>query len=354
MILDQASFGTTAEGRKVDLFTLSHGGLQMKLTNFGGRITQLLVPDRDGKEQTVVLGFDNLNSYLGDVRFFGSIVGRVANRIAGGKITVAGKEYSLPINDGAGRQNTLHGGLKGFDKVVWDANPKDSPRGPSVVLTYLSPDGDQGLPGNLRATATYTLLDHARLHVEYRATTDRTTVVNLSNHTYFNLAGAGVGTILDQALTLHADKYTPTNDNLIPTGEIKPVRGTPLDFTKPNPIGSRIGDLPKPGYDHNFVLNSDYLVGVDEAAMVLAARVHDPKSGRVMEIMTTQPAIQFYSGTYLDGSIHGIGGAYNKYSALALEPQHFPDSPHHPNFPSIALEPGQEYRHVCIYRFSIA
>ncbi|HTU90893.1 MAG TPA: aldose epimerase family protein, partial [Gemmataceae bacterium] len=295
----------------------------------------------------VVLGFDNLKDYVERNPHFGATVGRVANRIAKGKFTLNGKEYTLAVNNGP---NSLHGGLKGFDKKVWKAEPETLPDGAAVKLSYVSKDGEEGYPGNLTVTVVYTLTNENALRIDYTATTDKDTPVNLTNHSYFNLAGAKSGDILDHELTITADKYTPSDDTLIPTGEIKPIKDTPLDFSKPRRIGERIDQLknyPGGGYDHNFVLTSG---GKD---LSLAARVSEPKTGRIMEMYTTEPAVQLYTSNYLNGKLTGRGGvAYKKHAALCLEAQHFPDAVHHDNFPSIILKPGETYKQTTIYKFS--
>jgi aldose 1-epimerase len=313
---------------------------------YGAILTELHVADRNGKLEDVVLGFDNLKDYLAGHPMFGATVGRVANRIAKGKFTLDGKEYRLAVNSGP---NSIHGGRKGFDKVVWRAETLTKPDGVAVQLNYRSPDGEEGYPGNLSTTVTYTLTNENELKITYAATTDKPTPVNLTNHSYFNLSGVKDGDVLGHELMLAADEYTPADATLIPTGEIRPVRGTPLDFTRPTPIGARIAEL-KPtlgGYDHNFVLRGG------GKSLVLAARVYDPKSGRVMEMFTTEPAVQLYTANFLDGKRKGKGGvAYGKHQGLCLEAQHFPDSVNHPNFPSIILRPGGTYTQTTVYKFS--
>jgi aldose 1-epimerase len=344
--LQKMDFGKTPEGMPVELYVLKNGRMTVKVMTYGAIITELHVPDRRGTPGDVVLGFDNLEGYLGNKPFFGATIGRVANRIAGGKFTLEGKEYALALNDGP---NSLHGGRKGFDKVLWNAEEVSGPDGPAVKLTYLSRDGEEGYPGNLSASVTFTVTDDDALRIDDTATTDKATPVNLTNHSYFNLAGPASGTILDHELMLAADSYTPVDDTLIPTGEIASVRETPVDFTTPTLIGARIDQLkgdPR-GYDHNFVLRGG------EKSPVLAARLYDPKSGRVMEVFTTEPGVQFYSGNFLDGTLKGKGGvAYRKHQGLCLETQHFPDSVHHANFPSIILRPSMTYTQTTIYRFS--
>jgi aldose 1-epimerase len=310
-------------------------GFEVSVTTYGGAITTLKTPDRNGRFGDIVLGFQTRDEYVRSPRYFGALIGRHANRIARGRFSLNGIEYQLPCNNGP---NHLHGGFKGFDKRDWTIEED----GNSLHLTYFSKDGEEGYPGNVTASVDYTLLDK-ELRVDYRATTDRDTIVNLTNHSYFNLRGAG--TILDHELTLRADHFTPVSEDLIPTGEIKPVAGTPMDFRNGKAIGLEIGDTAS-GYDHNFVMN-DW-----DGTLRFAARLYEPVSGRVLEILTTEPGIQFYSGNFLDGSYTGKNGfVYEKYTGLCLEPQHFPDAPNHPNFPSTVLRPGEEYRHTSIYRF---
>jgi aldose 1-epimerase len=336
------SFGKLPDGTVVDLYALTNAkGLLAKVTNYGTIITELHVPDRQGRLGDVVLGFDKFAPYLKEHPFFGATVGRVANRIAQGRFTLDGKTYSLAVNNGP---NHLHGGLKGFDKVLWQAEPL---AGAAVRFSYTSPDGEEGYPGTLAVTVTMTVTDANELRVDYAATTDKPTPVNLTNHSFFNLAGAE--SALGHELMIAADHYTPTNSALIPTGEIKPVKGTPLDFTTPQPIGARFAQLHNDpiGYDTNYVLNSG------GKGLALAARVCEPGSGRVMEVHTTQPGVQLYTANYLDGSLTGKRGmAYQQHSALCLETQHFPDSVNQPAFPSVILRPGQTYRHTTVYKFS--
>lgn len=347
--IEKSSFGKTQDGKEVALYTLSNSkGMTVKIITYGGIITELYVPDRTGKINDVVLGFDNLDGYLKGHPYFGAIVGRYANRIAGAKFTLNGKEYTLAKNDG---ENSLHGGLKGFDKVVWTAEPIKRSDGVALKLSYLSPDGEEGYPGNLSVTVTYIVTEDNELKIEYRATTDKDTIINLSNHSYFNLLGAENGLILDHELYINANYYTAVDDNLIPTGEIKPVEGTPLDFRKPTKIGARIdrvvvGKNPS-GYDHNYVLNGG---GVK---LDLVAQVYEPTTGRFMEVYSTEPGVQFYSGNFLDGTIKGKKSVvYKKHHGFCLETQHFLDSIHHPNFPSVILRPGQTYTQTTIYKFS--
>jgi aldose 1-epimerase len=340
-------FGKTPDGTAVEIFTLSDGPYEARITNYGGVLVSLKAPDRNGKSADLVLGFDDLNGYVTNfnspsVAFFGAIIGRYANRIAHGSFTLDGKKYSLPLNNG---ENTLHGGPHGFNNVVWKAKP--IPNG--VELTYLSKDGEAGYPGNLSAVVRYTLIK-GNLRIEYSATTDKDTVVNLTNHSYFNLAGQG--DILNHQLTLHASRFTPVDAGLIPTGELKSVEGTPFDFRKATAVGARINADDEQlhrgrGYDHNWVLDSS------GRKLAEAAELYDPGSGRVLKVLTDQPGIQFYSGNFLDGSIKGKGGKPDElHAALCLETQHFPDSPNHPDFPTTELKPGERYHTVTIYSFS--
>lgn len=344
--LNKMIFGKTPDGTPVELYVLKNGQITVKVMTYGAIITEIDTPDRNGKEGDVVLGFDSLEGYLGKHPYFGATVGRVANRIAKGKFTLNGQEYTLAVNDGP---NTLHGGLKGFDKVIWKAEPISRPDGPSIKLTRRSPDGEEGYPGNLDVSVQFTVTEQNELKIEYTATTDKATPINLSNHSYFNLAGRTTEPVLGHELMLSADHYTPVDETLIPTGEIAPVAGTPLDFTKPTDIGARIKELKgePTGYDHNFVLNSG------GKSLALAVRVYEPKTGRVMELSTTEPGVQFYTGNFLDGTITGKDGiAYRKHHAFCLEAQHYPDSIHHANFPSAVLEPGKTYTQTTVYKFS--
>jgi aldose 1-epimerase len=337
-------FGTMPDGTPVDVFTLKDGPIEVRILTLGGIIASLNTPDRNGQSADIVLGYDSLDGYRTDKAYFGGIIGRYANRIARGTFALDGKKYSLPKNDG---ENSLHGGARGFDKVVWQA--KSIPDG--VEMTYVSQDGEQGYPGTLTATVRYTLRGNT-LRIEYSATTDKTTVVNLTNHSYFNLAGSGQGDIRSHQLKLNARRFTPVDKTLIPTGELAPVASTPFDFRQATEIGKRIqADHPQMrfgrGYDHNWVL--------DGAGGKLreAAELYDPTSGRVLQVYTTEPGIQFYSGNFLDGTITGKGGVrYAHRAALCLETQHFPDSPNHGNFPSTVLKQGQRYHSVTEFRFS--
>lgn len=347
-VIKKESFGKTPDAA-VDLYTIKNAnGLELRVTNYGGIIVSLRVPDKKGSLADVVLGYDNLDGYLTNPAYFGAIVGRYANRIANGKFTVDGVEYHLAKNNGP---NSLHGGLKGFNKAIWHADPFTDEQGSGLILTYTSKDGEEGYPGNLKTKVTYTLTDQNELKIEYEATTDKATPVNLTSHSYFNLAGEGSGDILKHELTLNADRFTPVDQTLIPTGELRPVKGTPMDFTTSTPVGARINDsydqlLIGHGYDHNFVLHRK---GDD---LQLAARVREPQSGRVLEVYTTEPGVQLYTGNFLDGNITGKNRhAYNKHAALCLETQHFPDSPNHPNFPSTILRPGQTHHSSTVFKF---
>lgn len=345
----RALFGATRDGAVVDVFTLTNAnGLEMRAMTYGGIILSLRVPDRDGRLDDIVLGYDDLEGYLTDSPYFGAIVGRYGNRIANGRFTLDGETHQLETNDGP---NHLHGGLRGFDKVVWDAEPLENDDGVGVIFTHTSPDGDQGYPGNLAVRVTYTLTDRNELVVDYFATTDRATPVNLTQHTYFNLAGGGRRDVLEHELTINAHHFTPVGATLIPTGVIVPVEGTPFDFRTSTPIGARIdqGDeqlMNGGGYDHNFVLDRQ------GPGLVHAARVTEPTTGRVLDVYTTEPGLQFYSGNFLDGSIKGKSSrAYRHRYGFCLETQHFPDSPNQPDFPSTILRPGGEYRSRTVFAF---
>ena len=342
-------FGTV-DGTPVDLYTLTNAhGMEVRATNFGGAIVSLRVPDKRGHMDDVVLGFDKLDGYLTNNPYFGVIVGRYANRIANGHFTLDGKQYSLAINNGP---NSIHGGIRGFSKAIWNAEPFENSKGAGLIFTYLSKDGEEGYPGNLKVKVTYTLTDKNELSFDYEATTDKATPINLTQHSYFNLKGEGNGDILSHELMLNADRFTPVDENLIPTGELRPVKGTPLDFTKSTPVGARINDGYEQlklgnGYDHCFVVNKG-------KGAVLAARVFEPESGRVLQVYTTEPGIQIYSGNFLDGTVTGKNGhAYQKRTGLALETQHFPDSPNHPDFPSTILKPGETFHSRTVYKFSV-
>jgi aldose 1-epimerase len=347
--IPKMSFGKLADGTPIDIYTLSNGKITAKISSYGGIVTELHAPDKNGKSADVVLGFDSLEGYLAGHPYFGAITGRYANRIAKGKFTIDGKEYSLAVNNGP---NSLHGGLKGFDKVVWKAEETTANGQPALKMTRTSPDGEEGYPGNLTVSVTYSLTPKNGLRIDYSATTDKPTVLNLTNHSYFNLAGPAAGTILDHELTLAADEFTEVDDNLIPTGKLGKVAGTPLDFTKSTAIGARIGQIPGElgGYDHNFVVKGAR-AGAKEP--VFTAKVKDPKSGRVLNVYTTEPGVQFYTGNFLDGTVKGKGGVvYKKNQAFCLEAQHYPDSPNHAGFPSTRLNPGETYTQTTIYEFS--
>ena len=350
-IIRKESFGKTAGGALIDLYTLSNKkGMQVAITNFGATVVALKVPDRAGKAADVVLGFDTLEGYENGTAYFGATVGRYGNRIAGGQFSIDGKTYTLPRNNG---NNTLHGGIVGFNKKVWKAIAgKDSE---SLEMSYLSVDGEEGFPGNLSVKVAFTLAaDRNELKIDYTASTDKDTVLNLTNHSYFNLAGEGNGDILDHVLTLHAKQFTPVDKTLIPTGELRDVAGTPLDFTTATAIGKRISENYEQlvfgkGYDHNWVLAR----AESEKGLTLAAEAYDPKSGRKLEVLTTEPGVQFYSGNFLDGSAKGKGNkAYGQRAAFCLETQHFPDSPNHPNFPGTLLKPNSVFHSQTVFRFS--
>jgi aldose 1-epimerase len=345
-------FGETGDGRRVDAYTITNArGLELRAVTYGGVILSLRTPDRAGRLDDIVLGFDSLDDYVGDSPYFGAIVGRYGNRIAGGRFVLGGTTYQLATNDGA---HHLHGGRRGFDKVVWDAEPFDGPRRAGIVLSYTSPDGDEGYPGTLAVRVTYALTDDNELVVDYYATTNHPTHVNLTQHTYFNLAGDGTRDVLDHEVTLFAARYTPVDVTLIPTGEIALVEGTPLDFRTPTAIGARI-DQPHPqlrnglGYDHNFVLDRD------GAAFTRAARVTEPATGRVLDVHTTEPGLQLYSGNFLGHGSAGVRGksgrVYGPRYGFTLETQHFPDSPNKPHFPSTVLRPGEEYHSRTVFAF---
>jgi aldose 1-epimerase len=348
------------QGTPVEMVTLKNkNGMEVQAISYGGIITSLKVPDRKGTFADVVLGFDQSNQYFADPPppFFGAIVGRYGNRIANGQFVLDSKTYPLAKNNGP---NHLHGGNKGFDKVLWKVETKETPQGSAVIFTRTSPDGEEGYPGNLATRVTYTLTETNQLIVDYHATTDKPTVVNLTQHSYFNLAGEGSGDILGHQLMLNAARYTPVDATLIPTGELAPVAGTPFDFRQPTAIGARIDQDNQQlkfgkGYDHNWVLNrySGPIAGRASMALNLAAQLTDPKSGRTLEIKTTEPGIQFYTGNFLDGTIKGKNGhVYGLRTGLCLETQHFPDSPNHKNFPSTELRPGKAYDSKTVFAFS--
>src|SRR3984957_13646484 len=345
--VQQQSFGTH-DGRPITLYTLTNShGVEVRTMKYGGIILSIRVPDRKGQLGDIVLGHEKLDGYIPNPTYFGSIVGRYANRIANGSFTLGGKKYSLPKNDGP---NTLHGGLdRTFNKVVWDGalNGKSG-----VAFTYLSKDGEEGFPGNVKVKVPYTRTDSNDLAVDSEATTDKATPINVSQHSYFNLAGEGTGDILNHEIMINADRFTPVDKNLIPTGELRPVKGTPFDFTTPTKVGARIDDSYEQlvlghGYDHNWVINRK------GDSLTLAARVYEPTSGRVLEVSTTQPGVQFYTGNFLDGTVTGKQGhVYKRRYGLCLETQHFPDSPNHPDFPSAILKPGETFRQKTVFKFS--
>jgi aldose 1-epimerase len=352
MTVTKTTTKSTFEGKPIEMVTLTNkNGVELHAITYGATITSLKVPDKNGKLADVVLGFDTPDGYTANPPppFFGAVVGRYGNRIAKGKFTLNGKTYTLATNNGV---NHLHGGNKGFDKRLWEVTTKETPEGSSATFTRTSPDGEEGYPGTLHASVTYTLTDKNELIVHYHATSDKATPINLTQHTYWNLAGEGSGDILGQVLMINADRYTPVDDTLIPTGQLAPVAGTPFDFRTPTAIGKRIeqndAQLKKgPGYDHNWVLNRK------GPGLELAARLTDPKSGRTLTITTTEPGLQFYSGNFLDGTIKGKSGhVYGHRSGLCLETQHFPDSPNHPKFPSTILEPGKSYDSKTVFTFS--
>ena len=349
-LIPAANFETEVDGKPVSLYTLKNGDLVMQVTNFGARVVSLWVPDRDGNYEDVELGYDNIRSYTDNPgeRFLGAVVGPYANRIAGGRFVLDGKEYDLPKND---KGQTLHGGMKGVDMVVWDVvSVSDT----SIVFSYLHPDGQDGFPGNVDIDMIYTLTPDNSFRVDYSAVTDAPTYFNISHHSFFNLKGVGNGTVLDNVMVINASHTTPVDGHLIPTGEIADVTGTPFDFREPHAIGERIGADNEQlrngnGYDHNWILDRE-----SEGDIEFAASVYEPASGRFMEVFTDQPAMQFYSGNFFDGSVSGTYGKPMRHrESIALETQKYPDSPNHPDFPSTRLDPGQEYTHTCIYRFSV-
>jgi len=345
-------FGRAPEGAPAEIFTLfGDGGVTVRISNYGGVIVSVEAPGRDGKKADVVLGFKTLDEYAADKSFQGALIGRYGNRIAKGRFVLDGKTYVLATNNGP---NHLHGGPGGFHKRVWGARVVPGPHGEALELTLLSPDNDEGYPGSLNAKVVYSLRPDNGLEIDYTATTSKPTVLNLTNHTYFNLAGEGSGDILGHEIQIDADQFTPVDATLIPTGELRAVKGTPLDFTKSTAIGARIDDPYEQmakggGYDHNFVLRGP------AGKLRLAARVTEPKSGRVMEVLTTEPGLQFYSGNFMDGSYGGKAGKpYARRHGLCLETQHFPDSPNQPKFPSVVLRPGGTYHATTVYRFTTA
>jgi aldose 1-epimerase len=344
--VERVPFGASG-GKPVDLYILTDsGGMVAKVMTYGATLTELYTPDRDGNLGDVVLGFDSIDGYLHKEPYFGAIVGRVGNRIAKGRFTLDGHTYQLATNDGP---NHLHGGNKGFDKVVWSAEVVHGDI-PAVKFTYASPDGEEGYPGNCTVSVTYSITNSNELRIDYSVTADQDTPVNVTNHSYFNLGGAEKGGILGHEVMLNADRFTPVDSTLIPTGELRMVDGTPMDFRKWTPIGAHIKEVggSPVGYDHNYVIN-----GSAPGKLSLVAGVYEPKSGRAMEVSSTEPGVQFYSGNFLDGTLTGKKGVvYNQYWGLALETQHFPDSVNHPNFPSYVLKAGDTYRSTTIYRFA--
>jgi aldose 1-epimerase len=352
MEIEKQFFGRTDEGQPVDIYHLSNKtGMELAITNFGGAVVELRAPDREGRPADVVLGFESLSEYLAHREYFGAIIGRYANRIAGGSFILNGKEYRLDCNDGG---NHLHGGIKGFNKVLWQAEVMGDEHQVALSLTYFSRDREEGYPGNLRVNVIYRLTDGNVFKIDYAATTDLPTIVNLSHHSYFNLAGQGSGDILDHELMIDADHFTPVDQALIPTGEVRAVSGTGLDFRRITRIGDRIDNDEEQlqyggGYDHNFVLN------MQDGHLKLAAKVYEPISGRTMELHTTEPGLQFYSGNMMgDSGIGKAGCKYRKRYGLCLEPQHFPNSPNRPDFPSTVLNPGQVYRQTSAYKFYVS
>lgn len=343
-------FGKTSDGRSAELYILTNrNGVEAAITNYGGSVVSLKVPDRKGNRGDIVLGYESLDGYVNDKAYLGALIGRYGNRIAHGRFSLGGTTYTLARNND---DNQLHGGIKGFNKALWQAKELTTGNGPGLELVYLSKDGEEGYPGNLSVKVVYTLTDQDELKIEYSASTDKETVVNLTNHAYFNLAGAGSGDILQHQLMLRGGRFTPVDAKLIPTGELRSVQGTPFDFRNPAVMGTRINDDDPQltygrGYDHTWVLDSG---GSDSPT--LAARVVEPQSGRVLEVWTTEPGIQFYTGNFLDGLAGKGGKVYARRTAFCLETQHFPDSPNHPNFPSTVLRPGQQYHSVTIYKFS--
>jgi aldose 1-epimerase len=337
--------GKTADGIEVDLFTLTNAnGLRVKIMTYGATIIAAETPDRNGRLENIMVSLDSLQDYLKGHPYFGSTIGRYANRIAKGKFAIEGQPYTLATNNGP---NHLHGGVKGFDKVVWKAEPKQSDTASGVAFSYDSRDGEEGYPGNLHAGVTYSLTDDNELRMEYSATTDKPTLCNLTNHAYWNLKDGGASDIVDHELLINANYYLPADDGLIPLGDLRAVGGTPLDFTQMRTIGSRLSEIG--GYDHCFALNKPN----DPQALTLAARVFDRTSGRAMEVYSTEPGIQLYTANHLDGSLHGGGKTYRKHAAFCLEAQHYPDSPNRLNFPTTLLRPGETYHQLTVHRFSV-
>ncbi len=348
--LSRSVFGVLPSGEEISLFTFRNASrMETSVINYGGRVVTLKVPDRAGQIEDVVLGFDDLDGYVRKNPYFGALIGRYANRISNATFSLAGKSFTLARNDGS---NSLHGGTKGFDKVVWSARELSGGENPVLELTYLSADGEDGYPGNLEVRVTYELTEANELRLEYHAKTDQKTVLNLTNHSYFDLSGQGKGNVLGHVVTVNADRFTPIDQNLAPTGEVRSVEGTPFDFRRPTRAGERIDEKNEQlklaiGYDHNFFLNRG------EEGLSFAARAVEPQSGRILEVYTTQPGIQFYTGNHLDGSVKGKGGVvYGFRSGFCFETQHFPDSPNHPNFPTTELDPGEEFRATTLFRLA--
>ncbi len=343
-------FGKLADGGTVDLYTLTNkNGLQAQISTYGGVLVTLRTPDQRGRMADIVLGYDNARGYVNDASYFGALIGRFANRIAGGKFTLEGQEYQLAQNNDA---NHLHGGVRGFDKAIWQAKPIDHPDGVALELTYLSKDGEENYPGNLSVTVVYSLTNADELRLDYEASTDKPTIINLTHHSYFNLSGQGTGSILSHEVRINADRFTPVDKDLIPTGQLQSVTGTPFDFTQMTPIGKRIYErhpqlLLGRGYDHNYVLNNQ------GKELSLAAEVFDPKSGRGLEMWTTEPGMQFYTGNFLNGARGKAGRLYNFRDGFCLEAQHFPDSPNQPAFPSTVLKPNEKYTQTTVYKFIV-
>ncbi len=348
-LIEKKPFGLTPDGEAVDIYTLrNRNGVEARIMTYGGIIVSLKVPDKNGQMGDVVLGYDHLDSYVTNSPYFGALIGRYGNRIAKARFTLDGTMYTLATNS---YPNALHGGVKGFDKRVWSAGTREGLDGPELILSYLSKDGEEGYPGNLKVTATYTLLRDNELRLKYRAETDKDTVLNLTQHSYFNLAGKG--DILNHKVTILADRFTPVDAELIPTGELRPVDNTPFDFRTPTAIGGRIGQQDEQlkfggGYDHNWVINKE------AGKLELMAKVTEPETGRVLDVFSTEPGLQFYSGNFLAGTITGKGGwAYQRHAAFCMEPQHYPDSPNKPQFPTVELKPGQVFQNTIVYRFSV-
>ena len=349
--ITKADFGKTTEGQAVEIYTLRNSkGAEARIMTYGGIVQSLTMPDKNGKFADIVLGYDNLQGYIDKTPYFGALVGRYGNRIGSAKFVLEGQTYTLATNNGP---NSLHGGVKGFDKVVWTVVKADvGSEGPRLELNYLSKDMEEGFPGNLNVTAIYTLTDSNELKLTFSATTDKPTIANLTHHSYFNLAGQGNGDILGHLVYINSDKTTPVDSGLITTGEFADVTGTPFDFRKPTAIGARINDPDTvlqygPGYDHNWVVNKPF------SQLGLQARVEEPASGRVMEVWSDEPGLQFYAGNFLDGTITGKGGkVYQRRTGFCMEPQHYPDSPNKANFPSVELKPGQTFHNTIIYKFS--